>query len=153
MGTHVVEEVPDFVQSVLQSGWAVNVDLSDERFDATEEAFDAAVAPRCAYRDALVSNADQLQEGFERSAAEHRFVVGANGAGFAILTDGQAQVADQRPAAFVGYCHQLGADSRAVIDGAQDGAWCAMVVPHKREINAPDAVDTDWRRGLIAQLA
>lgn len=96
---------------------------------------------------------DQLQEHFEYSTAEHGFVVGSNGAGFAILTDGQAQVADQRPAALVGHCDQLCADSRTVIDDAQDGAWCAMVVPHKREINAPDAVDTDWRRRLIAQLA
>ena len=88
MGAHVVEEMPDFVKSVLQSGWAVNDDLSDERFDATEEAFDAAVAPRRANWDALVSNADQLQERFEYSTAEHGFVVGSNGAGFAIPTDG-----------------------------------------------------------------
>ena len=56
----MVEKVPDFVKHVLQSGWVVNGDLSDKRFDATEEAFDAAVAPRCANWDALVSNADQL---------------------------------------------------------------------------------------------
>jgi len=74
MGAHVVEEVPDFVKRVLQSSLAVNVDLSDERFDATEEAFDAAVAPRRTNWDALVSNADQLQERFECSAAEHCFV-------------------------------------------------------------------------------
>ena len=107
MGANVVEEVPDFVKRVLQSGWAVNVDLSDERFDATEEAFDTAVAPRRANWDALVSNADQLQERFEYSTAEHCFVVGSNGAGFAILTDGQAHVPDQRPTALVGYCRQL----------------------------------------------
>ena len=132
MGAHVIEEEPDFVQSVLQSGWAVNVDLPDKRFDATEEAFDAAVAPRCANWDALVSNADQLQEGFERCAAEYGFVVGSNGARFAILTDGQAQVADQRPAALVGHCRQLCADSRTMIDDAKNRAWCAMVVLHKR---------------------
>lgn len=132
MGAHVVEEVPDFVKHVLQSGWVVNGDLSDKRFDATEEAFDAAVAPRCANWDAPVSNADQLQEGFERCAAEYGFVVGSNGAGFAILTDGQAQVADQCPAALVGHRHQLRADSRTVIDDAKNGTWCAMVVLHKR---------------------
>ena len=107
MSAHVVKEVSNFIKSVLQPGWAVNVDLPDERFDPTEEAFDAAVAPRCAKWDALVSNADQLQEGFEHCAAEHCFVVASNGAGFTILTDGQAQVAYQRPAALVGYCHQL----------------------------------------------
>ena len=132
MGAHVVEEMPDFIKRVLQSGLAVNVDLSDERFDATEEAFDASVAPRCAYWDALVSNAEQFQEGFERCAAEHCFVVGSNGAGFAILTDGQAQVTDQRPTALVGHCRQLCADSRTMIDDAKNRAWCAMVVLHKR---------------------
>lgn len=45
MRAHVVEEGPNAVKRVLQSGWVVNVDLSDVRFDATKEAFDAPDAP------------------------------------------------------------------------------------------------------------
>jgi hypothetical protein len=153
MGAHVVEEVPNVVKRVLQSGWAVNVDMSDVRFDATKEAFDAPVAPRGANRDALVTNADQLQERREPSALEDEFVVGSYGAWFAMLADGQTQMANQRPAALIDYRRQPGADTRTVIDDAQNGSWLAVVVPHKRQVNAPDAVDTHRCGALVAQLA
>jgi len=35
MGANVIEEVPDFFKRILQTGWAVNLDLPDERFDPT----------------------------------------------------------------------------------------------------------------------
>jgi len=127
----------------------VNLYLPDERFDTTEEAFDLAVAPGGANRNALMTNADQLQEGLERSAFEDELVVSADGVGFAVLADGQAQVADKRPAALVDHCRQSGADARAVIDDAQNGAWCAKVVAHKSQVNAPDAVDTHRGRALL----
>ncbi len=73
--------------------------------------------------------------------------------GFAVLADGQAQVADQRPAALVDHCRQPSADARTVIDDAQNGAWCATVVSHKSQVNAPDAVDTHRCRALVAQFA
>lgn len=153
MGANVIEEMPKVIQSVLQSGWAVNVDLPHEWFDATKEALDAAVAPRGTNRDALVTNADQRQERLEHSAFEDQFVVGSYGTRFAMLADGQAQMANQCPAALVGHRRQLRADARTVIDDAQNGAWCAMVVLHKCQVNAPDAVDTHRRRALVAQLA
>ena len=153
MGANVVEEVPDFIKCVLQADWAVNVQLLDERFDPTKEALDLAVAPGGADWNSLVTNADQLQEGLEHSAFEDQFVVSADGVGFAILADGQAQVADQRPAALVDHCRQPGADARAVIDNAENGAWCATVVSHKSQVNPPDAVDTRRCRALVAQFA
>ncbi len=73
--------------------------------------------------------------------------------GFALLANGKAQVANQRPAALVDHCRQPSADARAVIDDAQNGAWCAKVVSHKSQVNAPDVVDTHWCRALIAQFA
>ncbi len=45
MSAKLVEEVPDFFKRVLQADWAENVDLHDEWFDPTKEAFDLAVAP------------------------------------------------------------------------------------------------------------
>ena len=153
MGANVIEEVQDFFKRILQTGWAVNLDLPDERFDPTKEAFDPAVAPGGANRNALVTNADQLQEGLEYSAFEDQFVVSADGVGFAMLADGQAQVADQRPAALVDHRRQSGAEARAVIDDAQNGAGCAHVVSHKSQVNAPDFVDTHLCRALVAQFA
>ena len=111
MGAHVVEEVPNVIQRVLQSGWAVNVDQPDVRFDATKEALDATVAPRGTNRDALVANADQLQERREHRAFKGQFVVGADSAWFAMLADGQTQMANQRPAALVDHRCQLRADA------------------------------------------
>ncbi len=153
MGANVVEEVPDFIKSVLHSGWTVNVQLLDERFDPPKEAFDSTVAPRGANRNALVANADQFQEGLEHRAFEDQFAVGSDGVGFAILADGQAQVANQRPAALVDHRCQPCADARTVVDDAQNGAGCANVIPHKRQVNAPDAVDVHRSRALVAQLA
>ncbi len=153
MGANVVEEVPDFIKCVLQSGWAVNVDLPDERLDTTKEAFYATIAPRSTNWDALVTNADQLQERLEHSAFEDQFVVSADGSGFAILADSQAQVANQRPAALVDHRRQPRAVARPVIDDAQHGAWCPVVVPHKRQVHAPDAVDVHRRGALVAQFA
>ena len=126
MGANVIEKVSHLVDRILQTGWAVNLDLPDERFDTTKEAFDLVVAPGGANRNALMTNADQLQEGLEHRAFEDELVVSADGLGFAVLADGQAQVADQRPAALVDHCRQSGADARAVIDDAQNGAWCAQ---------------------------
>ena len=153
MGANVIEKVSHLVERILQTGWAVNLDLPDERFDPTKEAFDVAVAPGGADLNSLVTNADQLQECLEHSAFEDQFVVSADGEGFAMLADGQAQVADQRPAALVDHRRQPGADARAVIDDAQNGAWCATVVSHKSQVNAPDAVDTHRFRALVAQFA
>ena len=152
MGAHVVEKVPNVIKRVLQSGWAVHMDLPDVRFDATKEAFDSPVAPRGANRDALVANADQLQERREHRAFEDELVVGADGAWFAMLADGQAQMAHQRPGALVDHRRQPGADTRTVIDDAQNGAWCAIVVPHKRQVNAPDAVDTHRCGAQVTQF-
>lgn len=153
MGANVIEKVSHLVERILQTGWAVNLHLPDERFDPTKEAFDVAVAPGGADWNSLVTNADQLQEGLEYNAFEDQFVVSADGVGFAVLADGQAQVADQRPAALVDHRRQPGADARAVIDDAQDGAWCTTVVSHKSQVNAPDAVDTHRCRALVAQFA
>lgn len=153
MSANMVEEVSDFIKCILQTGWAVNLDLPDERFDPTKEALDVAVAPGGADWNSLVTNADQLQEALEYSAFEDQLVVSADGVGFALLADGQAQVADQRPAALVDHRRQPGADARAVIDDAQNGAWCATVVSHKSQVNAPDAVDTHRSRELVAQFA
>lgn len=153
MGANVIEKVSHLVERILQTGWAVNLDLPDERFDPTKEAFDVAVAPGSADWNSLVTNADQLQEGLEHRAFEDQLVVSADGLGFAVLADGQAQVADQRPAALVDHRCQPGADARAVIDDAQNGAWCATVVSHKSQVNAPDAVDTHRCRALVAQFA
>lgn len=153
MDANVIEKVSHLVERILQTGWAVNLDLPDERFDPTKEAFDVAVAPGSADWNSLVTNADQLQEGLEHSAFEDQFVVGADSVGFAMLADGQAQVADQRPAALVDHRRQSGADARAVIDDAQNGAWYATVVSHKSQVNAPDAVDTHRCRALVAQYA
>lgn len=153
MGANVIEKVSHLVERILQTGWAVNLDLPDERFDPTKEAFDVAVAPGGADWNSLVTNADQLQEGLEHRAFEDQFVVSSDGVGFAMLGDGQAQVADQRPAALVDHCRQPSADARAVIDDAQNGAWRAQVIPHKRQVNAPDAVDTHRCRALVAQIA
>lgn len=153
MGANVIEKVSHLVERILQTGWAVNLDLPDERFDSTKEAFDVAVAPGGADWNSLVTNADQRQEGLEHRTFEDQFVVSADGVGFAMLADGQAQVADQRPAALVDHRRQSGADARAVIDDAQNGAWCATVVSHKSQVNAPDAVDTHRCRALVAQIA
>ena len=45
MGANVIEKVSHLVDRILQTGWAVNLDLPDERFDTTKEAFDLVVAP------------------------------------------------------------------------------------------------------------
>lgn len=45
MGANVIEKVSHLVERILQTGWAVNLDLPDERFGPTKEAFDVAVAP------------------------------------------------------------------------------------------------------------
>lgn len=153
MGANVIEKVSYLVERILQTGWAVNLDLPDERFDPTKEAFDVAVAPGGADWNSLMTNADQLQEGFEHRAFEDQFVVGSDGTRCAVMADGQAQVADQRPAALVDHLRQPGAYARAVIDDAQNGAWCATVVSHESQVNAPDAVDTHWCRALVAQFA
>ena len=79
ISANLVEEVPDFIKRVLQAAWAVNLDLADERFDPTKEAFDVAVAPGGANRNALMTNADQLQEGLEHRTFEDQFVVSADG--------------------------------------------------------------------------
>lgn len=47
-----------------------------------------------------MTNADQLKEGFENRTFEDELVVSADGVGFAVLADGQAQVADQRRCIF-----------------------------------------------------
>ncbi len=153
MGANVIEKVSHLVERILQTGWAVNLDLPDERFDPTKEALDVAVAPGGADWNSLVTNADQLQEGLEHRAFENQFVVSADGVGFAMLADGQAQVADQRPAALVDHRCQPDADARAVIDDAQYGAWCATVVSHKSQVNAPYTVDVHRHGSLVAQFA
>lgn len=45
MSPNVVEEKSDFIQSILQVGGAVNVELLDHRFDATKEARNSSVEP------------------------------------------------------------------------------------------------------------
>lgn len=114
VGANVVKKVSNVVERALQADWAVNADLPDERFDATKKTFDSTVAPRGTNWDALVTNADQVQEGLEHSAFEDEFVVGSNSKGFAMLTDGQAQVANQRPAVLVDHRCQPCADARTV---------------------------------------
>lgn len=153
MGANVVEKVSNVVARVLQADWAVNVQLLDERFDPAKEAFDSTVAPWSANWDALVPNADQFQERLEHRAFEDQFVVSADGSRFAVLADGQAQVANQCPAALVDHRRQPRADARAVVDDAQNGAWCPVVVPHKRQVRAPDVVDAHRRRAFVAQFA
>lgn len=81
-----------------------------------------------------MTNADQFQERLEHSAFEDEFVVSADGSGFAVLAYGQGQVTNQCPAALVDQRRQVGAGARAVIDDAQNGAWRAQVVPHKRQV-------------------
>ncbi len=153
MSANVVEEVPDFIKCVLQADWAVNVQLVDERFDPAKEAFDPTVAPRSTNWDALVTNANYLQEHLEYGAFEDQFVVGTDGTRFAMLADGQAQVTNERPAALVDHRRQLRADARTVVDDAQNGAGCAHVVSHKSQVHAPDAVDVHRGRALVAQFA
>jgi putative intracellular protease/amidase len=81
--------VSHLVERILQTGWAVNLDLPDERFDPTKEAFDVAVVPGGADWNSLVTNADQLQEGLEHRAFEDELVVSADGVWFAVKADGQ----------------------------------------------------------------
>lgn len=64
---------PTLVERILQTGWAVDLDLPNERFDPTKEAFDVALAPGGADWNSLVTNADQLQEGLEHRAFEDPF--------------------------------------------------------------------------------
>ncbi len=86
IGANVIEKVSHLVDRILQTGWAVNLDLPDERFDPTKEALDLAVAPGGSNRNALMTNADQLQEGLEHRAFEDQLVVSADGVGFAEST-------------------------------------------------------------------
>ncbi len=104
----------------------------------------------------LVVDASGLQEGVEQPAVEHRLVVGAQLAGFAVLRNGQAQVTEHGPAAASGEHLKAQRQSAAVVDDANGRMGCFVVVREERHVHGPGVVDRDiagfGRTDMAAQI-
>ncbi len=99
MGPDLVVENPEFIECVLKCTAIGNNQLPEQRLGRAKQALDPAVLPRRMLLGGLVVDASDLQEGVEQPTVEHRFVVGAQLAGFAMLGNGQAQMSQHGPAA------------------------------------------------------
>lgn len=104
----MVVEQCEFFKRRLQCCFGRNDQLAQHRFQGSEQSLDSSVLPGRACLDALVPNADQLQESGEDPTGKDDLVICAYATRLAMPTDGQAQVTQQRPAALVCQCLQAG---------------------------------------------
>ena len=100
----------------------------------------------------LLANARQFQECGEYEAVEDGFVVRAYRSGLAMLADGQAQMSQQRPAAFVDQRGEPNAQPRAVIENAQACLRFA-VRGNMGHVHGPDGMGGQYFGCLAAQIA
>ena len=89
MRANVVEKLPDFIQGILQSPGTVNVELLEQRLDASKVTLDPSVTPRGTNWDGLLTNSSQFQKRSKHRAIENGFVVASDGIGFAELSNGK----------------------------------------------------------------
>lgn len=106
-----------------------------------EQVLNAPVLPRAVNVTALVANAHPPQSSREHPSGEARLVVGSNEPRFATLRNGQAQVPQQRPAAFVRKASKPNRQSTAVVNDAQDGVNLPLRISAPGHVQTPAVVD------------
>lgn len=92
VGSDVVTEGSEFIKCALQCTAAEYDQLPEQWLERAKQTLDPAVLPRRVLLGGLVVDASELEKGVEQPTVEHRFVVGAQFAGLAVLGNGQAQV-------------------------------------------------------------
>ena len=99
VGPGVVIEILEFIERALQCAATWDNQLPEQRLERAKQTLDPAVLPRRVFLGGLVLDANDLQEGVEQPTVQHRFVIGAQFVGLAVLGNGQAQVSEHGPAA------------------------------------------------------
>lgn len=112
-----------FLKCALRICCALMNQLPQPRLDGCKESFYPPIAPGRTNRRGLLANARQFQECGEHEAVEDGLVVRAHSSWFAVPTDGQAQMSQQRPAALVDWSGEPNAQSRAVIENFCYRRW------------------------------
>ena len=141
MGPDVVVEGSEFIKRALQCTAAGDDQLPEQWFERAKQTLDPAVLPRRMLLGGLVPDARDFQEGVEQPAVEHRFVVGAQFAGFAVLCNGQAQVPQHGPAAAACEGVQAQCQARSVVDDADGWKGNALRVGEERHVHGPGVVN------------
>lgn len=90
VGPDVVVENPEFMERALQCTTTWDDQLPEQRLERAKQSLDPAVLPRGMFLGGLVLDACECEEGVEQPTVEHRLVVCAQLAGFAVLHNGQA---------------------------------------------------------------
>ena len=156
VGPDVVVENSEFIERALQCPATWNNQLPEQWLERAKQTLDPAVLPRRVFLGGLVPDTNDLQEGVEQPTVEHRFVVGAQLAGFAVLGNGQAHMPQHGPTAASGEHLKAQRQSAAVVDDANGRMGCFVVVGEERHVHGPCVVDCDiagfGRSDLTAQL-
>lgn len=113
----------------------------EHAFQGSEQALNAPVLPGAVNVTALMGNAQPLQTPREHPSGEAGFVVRAHKSRPSPLRDGQTQVSQQRPAAFVRKPSKPHSQPAAVIDDAQDGVNLAVHIGSPGHVQTPAMVD------------
>lgn len=101
MHTNVIVEARKLIQRVLQTRRGRQRQLPQQRLQRAEQALDAPVLPWAAGRAALVADTEELEHSTPQPTGEHALVVGAYRFWPSVVTNNQAQVAEQGPRALV----------------------------------------------------
>ncbi len=115
VGSHMVVKQSELLQYRLQRLCVRNKQLTQQWFERAKQSLHAPVLPGRAALNALVAYTGKFQEYSEHLAGEHSLIVRAQSLRFAIPGNGQAQVAQQRPAAFIDYSAQVREHTRTVV--------------------------------------
>lgn len=127
--------------------------LAQHALQGSEQPLDTSVLPRVVNVTALVVNAQPTQSSREHLPGEARLVVGSNESRPAEVRDGEAQVSQQCPAAFVGKPRKPKRHPAAVVQDAQDGVDASLSICPSRHVQPPTVVESHRPRGSTANRA
>lgn len=152
MRPHLVVEPPALIQRALQRRRAGDIQSLEPGFQSSKEPLHAPVAPGRSGGNGLLPNPGAAQEGPEKAAAEHRFVVGSQVAGCAVLSKGQTQVPEQGPTVSLAQALEPRAQARTVVDQTQQSMVLAHRVGEGTQISRPSVVGLNLNRQPVAHI-
>lgn len=140
MRPDAVVEKPEFSERMIQGFETHHLPLIEFPLQRPEQPLDPSVLPRTAGIGALVLNPRQRQHNAKHPAGETRFIVRAQRTRLAVFADGNEQVCEQRPRAFVGQCRQCEQAPAAVIEQPQDPVQPVFRIRLARQIHRPNSI-------------
>lgn len=153
MRPHEVVEETELAERDAQRSEALDLQLVELALERQEQPLDAAVLPRAARIAALMADAGEPQRRSEDVRHEHRLVVRAQETRLAVVSDGQEQMAEQRPGQLVRQCCQREQGARAMINQAEDGMNLSGRIAFARQVHRPNQIPRHGRRQVMLDRA